>query len=372
MPGRGLGFGSAAHRRQLGLQAEPGLARHADAVALGRHAQVLRAVQRRRHVEPRPGKEVQRRGERQVRIGQPGSEQAQSVLPQSLDDARRRPQPAAARHLHGDAVVHAERGELGGLHRRDDALVHQDGQRAEGLQRLVVADAVGRQRRLERPESRVGQDACHGARRVELVAGIGVGPVEARRRELAHRADQAAVVVGRLRRAELDVEAVVACGPARLKLPLGRLQAGRVHGPAQLHLFDSPSSKKLAGRAAGAPAPQVMAGEVDGGLGERLADRERRPDGALHARVHFGEIGGLGAEQRGREVELQRARRALGGLVAPGLHRHRLAAALHAVLVGEAREQRWPHAAAEELELADQRIVQPADLDADDLAHGCF
>ena len=121
----------------------------------------------------------------------PEANSYRSSLSQQLDDLRRVPQPAAARDFHRDAVQHAERHELLRLDRRDDALVHQDRQRALAPQRLVIADAVGRQRRFERLEAGVGElrppCACAVARSKLVLASAQWKPL---RRELAHRAHQ--------------------------------------------------------------------------------------------------------------------------------------------------------------------------------------
>src|SRR6266850_7598889 len=112
-----------------------------------------------------------------------------------------------------------------------------------------------------------------------------------------------------------------------------------------------------------------MAGEVDRRLRERLADRERWPDGALHALMDAWEIGGVGAEHCRGEVMPQRRLDALHRLVGPGLYRHRLPPALHSVRVGQAHQHRRAHGRFEELEFADQRVIEPADLDPGDPRH---
>ena len=57
--------------------------------------------------------------------------------------------PAAARHLHGDFVKHFQRDEFRDFDRRNDAFVHQDGQRALPRQALIAAHQVRRERRLQ-------------------------------------------------------------------------------------------------------------------------------------------------------------------------------------------------------------------------------
>ena len=85
--------------------------------------------------------------------------------------------------------------------------------------------------------------------------------------------------------------------------------------------------------------------------------------------MHVGEIGRIGAEHRRREVMPQRRLDGLDRFVRPGLYRHRLSPALGAGVVGEANDDRRAHIGLEELELADQPVVQAADFDADDPAH---
>jgi len=55
--------------------------------------------------------------------------------------------------------------------------------------------------------------------------------------------------------------------------------------------------------------------------------------------------------------------------VGPGLDRHRLAEAFDAVLVGQPQHDGRPRLRLEELELADQRIVDARNIDADDTGH---
>ena len=105
------------------------------------------------------------------------------------------------------------------------------------------------------------------------------------------------------------------------------------------------AAEEFADASAGLLAPEVVAGEIDAGLAQRLADRERRPDRALHARVHVGKVGRVGAEDGGREIVAQRGLDGLDRLVGPGLDRNRLAPALDAVLVGQPHENRRPRAA---------------------------
>jgi hypothetical protein len=112
-----------------------------------------------------------------------------------------------------------------------------------------------------------------------------------------------------------------------------------------------------------------VARQVQGRLRERLPDRERRANGGFHARVHVGRMSRIGADERGREVARERGLDALHRLVGPRLHRHRLAPALGPALIGRAHHDRGAPARLEKLELADQRVVEPADVDALDLGH---
>ena len=228
---------------------------------------------------------------------------------------------------------------------------------------------AGGERRLERGEAAFSELRRHRERGVEIVARVRVRPVEAVGREAADHADQLAVIGRRLRIAELHVVARV---PELAPLDEERFGAGerrRLHGPAQLHFVAPRAPEERRRAAAGLPAPQVVAGEIDRRLAERLADRERRPDRALHALVNARQVGGIGAENRRREVVAKRRLDRLDRLVGPGLDRHRLAPALDAGVVGEPHDDRRPRPGLEELELPDERVVEAAGFDADDLAH---
>src|SRR5262249_58381509 len=89
----------------------------------------------------------------------------------------------------------------------------------------------------------------------------------------------------------------------------------------------------------------------------------------LHAFMNGGDIGRLHPENDGCEIASQRAFDALDGLVGPRFDRYRLAPALHTVSVSQSHHNRWPHRRFEGFELADELVVEPADLHATDLAH---
>ena len=74
--------------------------------------------------------------------------------------------------------------------------------------------------------------------------------------------------------------------------------------------------------------------------------------------------------QNGRcEMVAKRRLDGLRGLVGPGLDGDGLAPALDAILIGQPHHDGRAERALEELEFPDQRIVHPADVDANNRAH---
>ena len=133
----------------------------------------------------------------------------------------------------------------------------------------------------------------------------------------------------RLRIAELDVEAVVTSRTRQFEL---LFRAGEVVAfldrPAQLHVMTPRSAEQVRDAASGLFAPQIVTCEIDRSLAERLADGERRPDGAVHAIMNSGNVFGIGSENDGGEIVPQRRFDGLDRFVGPGLDRDGLAAAL--------------------------------------------
>src|SRR5882724_2505240 len=80
-------------------------------------------------------------------------------------------------------------------------------------------------------------------------------------------------------------------------------------------------------------------------------------------------VGWIGAEDSGCEILAKRRFDGLNGLVGPGLDGNGLAPTLQAVFIGQPHHDRWAAPRLEELEFADQLVVHPADVDADDPAH---
>ena len=315
------------------------------------------------------GEEMRGRRHRELRIGEPRGEQQQIAVAQKRRDLPSVPQSPAARDLHGNSIEHTERDEFRGFDGRDYAFIHQDRQGALSLERLVVANPVRWQRRLERSQAEVCQLRRHRSRGVEIIARIGVAPMKSAGREGYHLAHQFEIVCRRLRVTDLDVEIGVTLSMGERELLLGAFERWRIHRPAQFDLTRLRATEKIAHRAARLLAPEIVAGEIDRGLAQWLTDRERRPDRALHARMDVRNVARVGAEDCGGEIMTQRGLDRLDCFVGPGLDRNRLSPSLDAVLVGQAHQHGRPRPRLEELEFTDERIVVPLDVDADNASH---
>ena len=88
--------------------------------------------------------------------------------------------------------------------------------------------------------------------------------------------------------------------------------------------------------------------------------------------MNGGEVRRVGASNDRREIVPQRGLDALHGLVRPGFDRHRLPPPLDFVFVRQPHHNRWAYPFREELEFADQIIVEPADFNANDPGHWFF
>ena len=255
------------------------------------------------------------------------------------------------------------------VHRELMRLFLLNGQRALAPELLIIADAVRGQGRFERLQPQIGEPRRLRQGGVEVVTRVGVGPMKTRGRECMDQAHEFQVIGRRLRRPELDVEILVARCAALLELRLRGLQRRRLYRPRELHFAPLRATEQPGHAFARALAPQVVAGKVDRRFAKRLTYGKGRPDGAFHAGVHRAQIGRVRAEHRAGQVLPEGGFHALHGFVGPGLHGHRLPPALQAVVVGQAHQHRGPHAGPEELELADEFVIESPDLDTNDLSH---
>src|SRR6202035_1960144 len=85
--------------------------------------------------------------------------------------------------------------------------------------------------------------------------------------------------------------------------------------------------------------------------------------------MNVGKIARISAKNGGSKIMPQRRFDAFDRLIGPGFDRHRLAPALHAVLVGQPDQYRRPRTRLEELEFSKQRIVEPFDVDPGNPSH---
>ena len=278
------------------------------------------------------------------------------------------PQAGRAGGLHGYAVEQAEPDVFLKLHRRDHALVQDDGQGALALELAEAGEAVGGDGLLQDVHAGRGQFGGDVEGGFEVVAAVGVGPQETLRGEGANAAAELEVEGGVGR--DLDVEVAVAAGAALLDQALNLIEAGGVDGPAQGDAGERAAAPELGQGLLVGARHQVVEGEVHAGLGDGHAGGKGRGNGAVHGGVGAGDVGGFAADEGGGKVVLQCGDSRFDSFVAPGGDGDALPPAGGAAFAGDFNEDGGALGAGEELEVRGNGIDDREDFHAGDGAGG--
>jgi hypothetical protein len=120
---------------------------------------------------------------------------------------------------------------------------------------LIVANAVGRQRRLERFQAEVGELRRDRERGVEIVTRIGIAPMKSAWRKRRHHTNELEIVDGRLGMTDFNIEVGVAPRTRQCELLLGAVESRCIHRPTEFDLAFLRTAQKFADRAARLLAP---------------------------------------------------------------------------------------------------------------------